>query len=254
MAGLLNSLQGILGSIGSGFQNILDRILPPEKRAEIFAKLQSFALNNPKLAAFLLTQIAFSGIPIALFITFTIAVFIFSLIAALLIGIVVALLFTVVMVLVALFVVLPTVFMTSFGAAFVFLWGLGGYHILKWLNEGQSQAPEGKAIGDKLNNLTGGRMSWLMDGARKKHEGDGGVKEGAKQEDEKQQDHSKESKGENGSGTDVQKHVNSGKDHATKNVNGAPKKLNKTTSGAKSEVNNKDGSAKDAVGGATGLT
>jgi hypothetical protein len=252
MAGLLNSLQGLLGNVASGFQNILDRILPPEKRAEIFANLQSFAVNNPKLAAFLLTQIAFSGIPIALFITFTIAVFIFSLIAALLIGIVVALLFTVVMVLVALFVVLPTVFMTSFAAAFVFLWGLGGYHILKWLNEGNSPAPEGTAIGDKLNNLTGGRISWLMDGARKKHEGDGGVKEGAKKETGQQEEDSKESKGENGSAPDMQKHANTGKDQATKHVNSAPKKLNKTTNGATGGVTNTAAGAKGAVGGATG--
>jgi hypothetical protein len=37
-------------------------------------------------------------------------------------------------------------------------------------NDGDAPAPQGKAIGDKLNNLTGGRMGWLVDGARKKQD------------------------------------------------------------------------------------
>jgi hypothetical protein len=69
---------------------------------------------------------------------------------------------------VALLVILPTVFFTTFAATFIFLWGLGGFYLLKWFNEGDVPAPDGTAIGDKLNNLTGGRMGWLMDGSRKK--------------------------------------------------------------------------------------
>jgi hypothetical protein len=34
-------------------------------------------------------------------------------------------------------------------------------------SEGDATAPEGSAIGDKINNFTGGRMGWLIDGARK---------------------------------------------------------------------------------------
>lgn len=120
--------------------------------------------------AFLTAQIALTGLPILLFITFGITVFLFALIAALLIALVAALLFTVLMVGVALVVVLPTIFLTTFTATFVFLWGLGGYYILKWFNDGGVPAPDGKAIGDKLNSLTGGRMGWLMDGTRKKAE------------------------------------------------------------------------------------
>jgi hypothetical protein len=114
-----------------------------------------------------LTQIALTGFPLFLFITFSVAVFLFALIAALLIGLLAAVLFTVFMVGVALLVILPTIFITTFSATFIFLWGLGGYHILKWFNEGGAPAPDGTAIGDKLNSLTGGRMGWLMDGARK---------------------------------------------------------------------------------------
>jgi hypothetical protein len=101
-----------------------------------------------------------------LFITFSVTVFLFSLITALLIGVLAAVLFTVFMVVVALLIVIPTVFFTTFTATFIFLWGLGGYYILKRANEGET--PDGMAIGDKLNGLTGGRMGWLIDGARKK--------------------------------------------------------------------------------------
>lgn len=100
-----------------------------------------------------------------MFAVFTLTIFVFSLIVALLVGVLAALLFTAFMVGVALLVILPTVFLTTMAASFVFLWGLGGYYILKWFNKG-GQAPEGKAIGDKLNSLTGGRLDFLMDGAR----------------------------------------------------------------------------------------
>jgi hypothetical protein len=50
MSGILNSIQGIAGKLGSTFQNILDRIFPPEQRAQMLSKLQEFAVNNPKLA------------------------------------------------------------------------------------------------------------------------------------------------------------------------------------------------------------
>ncbi|KAF2115077.1 hypothetical protein BDV96DRAFT_92746 [Lophiotrema nucula] len=168
MSGVLNSLSGIAGNLGSKFMSILDKILPPEKRAEIVAKLQQFAINNPKLAAFLTTQIVLTGFPLLLFITFTVTVFLFSLIVALIIGLLAAVLFTIFMIGVALIVVLPTIFMTIFTASFLFLWGLGGYYLLKWFNDGDAPAPEGTAIGDKINSLSGGRLSWLTDGAKKK--------------------------------------------------------------------------------------
>ncbi|KAF1971800.1 hypothetical protein BU23DRAFT_469990 [Bimuria novae-zelandiae CBS 107.79] len=169
MSGVLNSIQSVLGKLGTTFISILDRIIPPEKRAEMLNKLKGFAINNPKLAAFLSTQIVLTGIPLILFITFAITVFVFSLIVALLIGLLAAVLFTLFMVCVALLVVLPTIFMTTFTATFLFLWGLGGYYILKY-NEGETPAPDGTTIGDKINNLSGGRMGWLTEGVKKKQE------------------------------------------------------------------------------------
>lgn len=238
MSGILSSLQGILGSLQSRAQGVIDSLFPPEKRAEVLARLQAFVISNPKLSAFLLSNIALTGLPLIMFGVFTITVFVFSLVAALLIGVLAALLFTVFMVGVALLVVIPTVFITTMGATFLFLWGLGGYYILKWFNEGESPAPEGSAIGDTLNNLTGGRMSFLMDGARKKEAQGAGEK--------------KSNGTANGGVPDVAKNADIGnvKDQATKNVDGVQKRVGKATGGAINAV----GTAKGAVGGVTGLT
>lgn len=53
-------------------------------------------------------------------------------------------------------------------ATFIFLWGLGGYYVLKWFGEpgDPSQAPDGQAIGDTLNSMTGGRLGFLMGDAK----------------------------------------------------------------------------------------
>lgn len=196
----------------------------------------SILMRTPQ--AFLLSNIALTGLPLIMFGVFTITVFVFSLVAALLIGVLTALLFTVFMVGVALLVVLPTVFITTMGATFLFLWGLGGYYILKWFNEGESPAPEGSAIGDTLNNLTGGRMSFLMDGARKKKAQGAGE--------------NKSNGTANGGVPDVAKNVDIGnvKDQAIKNVDGVQKRVGKATGGATNAV----GTVKGAVGGVTGLT
>lgn len=257
MTDLLNSVQGLGGKLLGKGQAFIDSLFPPEKRAELMAKLQSFALNNPKLAAFLLCQIALTGFPLAMFIVFTITVFVFSLVAALLIGILVALGFTVLMVGTALLVVLPTVFLTTMAATFVFLWGLGGYYILKWFNKGDSPSAPGAAIGDKLNNLTGGRMSFLMDTARANEaKAAGGDKEGEKAP--AKSDHGKGSKGKgtaNANGgvpgmdmANASEKLSKGANDVTKhaNVDAVPKKLNNVTNTA--------GTAKGAIGGATGLT
>lgn len=113
---------------------------------------------------------ALTGVPLGLFILFSLVVAIFSLVVGIILGLLAAVLFTVFCVGVALLVVLPTVMFTTTAACFLFLWGLGGYYILKWAN-GDSDKEGGKeggggAIGDKLNSLTGGRLSGFMGAAR----------------------------------------------------------------------------------------
>jgi len=71
----------------------------------------------------------------ALFLIMSLTVLIFALLAGIIVGVVGALLFTVFCVGVALLVLLPVLFFTTFAACFIFLWGLGAYYIVKWFNK-----------------------------------------------------------------------------------------------------------------------
>ncbi|KAI5269515.1 hypothetical protein E4T47_07001 [Aureobasidium subglaciale] len=187
MSALMSTIEGLANTVTTKAMAIVDSVFPPERRQELLTKLQQFAIKNPKLSridklyqAFLLTNIALTGPPMFLFILFTLTVFIFSLVVALLVGLLVAIGFTLFMVIVALVILFPTVFFTSLAACFFFLWGLGGYYLLKWFNKGEGPAAEGDAIGDKINALTGGRLDFIMGGARQEqseHSGQNGNKD-----------------------------------------------------------------------------
>ena len=90
-------------------------------------------LTTPQ--SFIASQIALTGFPLGLFIVMTITVVIFALLAGLIIGLVGAVLFIVVCVGFALIILLPTLFLTTAAATFIWLWGIGGYYILKKFNK-----------------------------------------------------------------------------------------------------------------------
>ncbi|KXL50756.1 hypothetical protein M433DRAFT_37729, partial [Acidomyces richmondensis BFW] len=168
---LLTTISAWASSLIERAQALLDRFFPPEQRASLLAKLQAFMLANPKLSTFLGMNLALTGIPLFLFALFTLTVALFSLLVGLLLGLLAAVLFIVFAVGVALMFLFPAVFFTTMTACFLFLWGLGGYYILRWANgrnggDGDAEAPPGEAVGDKLNNLTGGRLTGFMDAAR----------------------------------------------------------------------------------------
>ena len=50
ISGMTGALQGTLGGVINQGQNFLDRIFPPEKRNELWAKLSKFATEKPMLA------------------------------------------------------------------------------------------------------------------------------------------------------------------------------------------------------------
>ena len=135
LGGLTGALQSGLGAMMNTGQSLLDRFIPPKNRENMEEKLTKFATEKPMFASFLLSQIALSGAPLALFAVMTVGVFAVAIVAALVIAVVGALLFTVVCVGFALIILLPTLFMTSFAAAFIWLWGMGAYYILKWFNK-----------------------------------------------------------------------------------------------------------------------
>ncbi|KAI9721489.1 MAG: hypothetical protein M1812_002251 [Candelaria pacifica] len=141
------AVTGTAGSVLNKGQGLLDRWFPPEKREELMAKMSRFASEKPMLASFLLSQIAITGIPMGLFVVFTLGVLVFSLVAALVIAVLAALLFSAFCIGIALLVLLPVLFITTFGAVFVWLWGVGAYYLLKWFNQkpipGISKGSEG---------------------------------------------------------------------------------------------------------------
>lgn len=114
---------------------------------------------------------ALTGVPLFLFVLFSLTVFIFALLVGLLLGLLAAVAFTLFAVGLALTIVLPTVFLTTMGATFLFLWGLGGYYALKWANGDESESSgtedsEAPTVGDRLNSLTGGRLSGFISAAK----------------------------------------------------------------------------------------
>ena len=127
--------------------------------------------TDTDIQTFLGMNFAITGVPLFLFVLFSLTVFIFALVVGLLVGILGAVAFTLFAVGLALTVVLPTVFFTTMGATFLFLWGLGGYYALKWAN-GESEPSKGSesgsaTIGDRLNSLSGGRLTGFMSAAKK---------------------------------------------------------------------------------------
>ena len=85
--------------------------------------------------SFILSHLALSGVPLAIFATATITILVFALLAGLVIALLGALLFTAAAVGFALLILLPTLFITTAGASFIWLWGVAGYYILKWFNK-----------------------------------------------------------------------------------------------------------------------
>ncbi|CAK4032993.1 hypothetical protein DOTSEDRAFT_72572 [Lecanosticta acicola] len=123
-------------------RGMLDSVFPPEKRTAFVSKLKDFILANPKVSAFLGINLALTGIPLGLFILFSLSVFIFALVVALVVGLLAAILFTLGAVGLALIVVFPIIMFTTVAACLLFLWGLGGYYILKWASSDKEGGPK----------------------------------------------------------------------------------------------------------------
>jgi hypothetical protein len=101
----------------------------------------------------------------------TIALVIFALLAGLIIGLVGAVLFIVVCVGFALIILLPTLFVTTAAATFIWLWGYGGYYLLKWFNK--------KEIPGIHTEMGKGQMDAIM--GKGKVDGEGEGNEGAEE-------------------------------------------------------------------------
>lgn len=208
-------LQGSVNNLVNFSSNIIDRFFPPEKREQWKAWLVKFATERPYLASFLLSQIALSGMPLALFALMTLTVFIFALLAGILVGVLGALLFIVAAVGFALIILLPILFFTTGAAVFIWLWGMGAYFIVKWFNQKDvpgvhTDVAGGLAKSSGLSDLPGVDGNPLNDeGLDLKSAVNGSTKE-RKQSDtttSKPEKAEKGDKGEKGSSTGAQHHA-----------------------------------------------
>lgn len=128
--------------------------------------LNPTATNLTRCQAFLAIQIILTGIPLLLFVAFAITTLLVSLTTCILLGILTALAFTFIVVGLALIFVVPTVFLASCSATFIFVWSFAGYLILRRFNDGEAPGKPGTRVGDKLQGLTGGRLGlWIGDAA-----------------------------------------------------------------------------------------
>ncbi|KAL9112889.1 MAG: hypothetical protein Q9227_002966 [Pyrenula ochraceoflavens] len=175
------TLQGSVNSVLNSGSSLLDRYFPPERRENLKQKVISFATERPKTAAFLLSNLALSGIPLGLFFVMTLSVAIFALVGGLLVGLVGAVLFIAFAAGVALIVLLPTLFFTTTAASFIFLWGLGTYYIVKWFNKKDVPGVH-KSLGEGVADQSGlgGIAGDIKDGVD-------GVKDGITQQQQQQQ-------------------------------------------------------------------
>ena len=148
------------------------------------------------MAAFLLSQIALSGLPLALFVIMIITVVIFSLIGGLLVGLLGAVLFIVFAVGVALIFILPVLFFTTSAAVFVWLFGVCTYYIIKWFNEKEvpgihTDLAGGLAKASGLSDLPG-------DNGEQTSEASGDADENAPEKSEKAPEKTKSPEGHSG--------------------------------------------------------
>ncbi|KAL8854147.1 MAG: hypothetical protein Q9221_001069 [Calogaya cf. arnoldii] len=163
ISGVAGGLQGSLTGMLNKGTEWLDRIMPPERRNELMAKISKFATEKPAMASFILSHLALSGVPMGLFIIMTITVVVFSILVALILAVLAAVLFSVACVGFALIILLPTLFITTAAASFIWLWGIGAYYILKWFNKkeipGIHKPMDEGGIGGKLglDALTGNK-------------------------------------------------------------------------------------------------
>lgn len=131
-------LATILQSTWIQISTTVHNSLPPETRENIKQNLVIFARTRPILATLLLSQVAFSGIPLLLFIFLTTGIFIFSLVATLILGVLGALMVTLFCMGLGSLILIPTLFVTTLTAGGIWLWGWGLYYVVQWVGSGDT--------------------------------------------------------------------------------------------------------------------
>jgi hypothetical protein len=141
-------------SVEAQFEATTNQLLPRTRREHMIEQAHDYARRNPKTAAFLATQAALAGLPLVLFFAFAAATLLVSLTTCLLLGLIISLIVTFFVVSFTLLFVVPTVFIASCSATFIFIWGFVGYISLRKFNErGASTKPSARvSTRQKLND------------------------------------------------------------------------------------------------------
>lgn len=168
----LSTLDAFTTNLTTSAKSTLDRFFTPEQRQNLRDKIEAFVQANPKLSvrrlppssplttrltpnsqAFLAINLALTAIPIACFTLFALSVALFSISSGILLGLLAGVSITLFWVGVAFAIVLPVVVFTTASACFLFVLGLGGYWILRWVrgkdqSERESTGQNGTAGGE----------------------------------------------------------------------------------------------------------
>src|SRR5438034_7180707 len=120
------------GDAMAKLQSYLDPVCRPARREAITAQLCTFATTRPVLASLLAAQVAFSGVPLVLFILFALGTLLFSFTAALAVGVLCALMFTAACVGLASLVLVPVVIGTTVLGLTAWCWAWLGWYLLRW--------------------------------------------------------------------------------------------------------------------------
>ena len=242
-------------------------------------------------------NIALTGIPLFFFVLFSFTVALFSLIVGLIVGLFSAVsislkvvstslirpltldsqvIFTVTCVGIALSMVFPAIFFTTMAATFFWLWGMGGYYILRWANGSSSSSnantpsssddENNDTVGDKLNAVSGGRLTGMVEDAKHgqakgdiKGYNDEHTKPDPPLEESQEDEHGAEPEPEqhqqqNGSAQKKKDSASHAIGDATKRAASPAQKATKATESASKTGSTAAGAVKGGAGGATGLT
>ncbi|TVY35923.1 hypothetical protein LSUB1_G006355 [Lachnellula subtilissima] len=106
-------------------QSLVDRIISPSTRQNLYNSSISFAKEQPLLASFLAIQLSLSLTPLLLFTSFVLGVLSLSLISALL--------FSLFWIGVALLLLVPTLFVTVSLGLIVWIWAVSSFVVVRWV-------------------------------------------------------------------------------------------------------------------------
>jgi Promethin len=152
---IMSAIQGVVISIIDTGKQAMNRVISSERQETLKQRVVLFANTRPLLATLVLSQLAFSGIPLVLFILFTVAVLLSSLAAAVAVAVLGAFAITMFWIGLGLLLLLPALTATTFVAITAWLWSWVTYRVVRflrdaaaaqWLNPKHTTGPTSRVV------------------------------------------------------------------------------------------------------------